>query len=64
MEKEFQPTHQGSEDDKMKYEFFIRECDENGIPQVTECSVCKKLVPALRFTLHFRKCGRNKPMEN
>ncbi len=64
MEKEFQSTNQGSENDKMRYEFLIRDCDENGFPQVQECSICKKLIPTLKLTLHRKKCRRNKPGEN
>lgn len=42
------------------YEFLIRDCDENGLPQIEKCSQCKKLIPSLKMNLHNRNCKGGK----
>ena len=60
MGKEPESIDKSCEDDKIMYEFLIRDCDENGFPQIEECSRCKKNVPRLKLNLHMRRCKKEK----
>ena len=40
------------------FEFLIRDCDENGFPDVSECSNCQKIIPSAQLNLHNRKCAK------
>lgn len=42
------------------YEFLIRDCDENGFPQVSKCSICKKIIPTAQINLHNRRCAKKR----
>ncbi len=42
------------------YEFLIRDCDEKGFPQKSECSNCHKILPSAQINLHNRYCVKKR----
>jgi len=42
------------------YEFLIRDCDENGFPEISKCPNCQRIIPSVQLNLHNRKCTKNR----
>jgi len=42
------------------YEYLIRDCDENGFPQKSECANCHRIIPTAQINLHNRQCAKKR----